>query len=75
MTVSEFVKEGNRVYFDRYRAGFFFYTIRHIITRDEYEFFIPIEDIGEATLYGDDKALTYMRWIRKAIEDKTLIKI
>lgn len=40
-----------------------------------YTFPVPIEDIGTATIRSRDKALTFMRWIRKAIDDKTLIKI
>jgi hypothetical protein len=75
MTVSDFVKDNNIVTFDRFRAGFFYYTVKHLTTKEVYEFFVPIEDIGDATLNGIDKALTYMRWIRKAIEDNTIIKL
>ena len=39
-----------------------------------YIFTVPLEDIGTATLLAEDKAITFMRWIRKAIENKTLIK-
>lgn len=41
---------------------------------NSYIFPVPIEDIGSATLLAEDKAITFMRWIRKAIEDKTFIK-
>lgn len=40
-----------------------------------YTFPVPLDDIGTATLLSEDKAITFMRWIRKAIEDKTLVKI
>jgi hypothetical protein len=36
-----------------------------------YSFPIPIEDAKGTTLFADFKAITLMRWIRKAIEDKT----
>ena len=42
---------------------------------DIYQFTVPVDDIGNATLLAQDKAITYMRWIRKAISDNTLIKI
>lgn len=36
-------------------------------------FTVPVEDIGQATLMRQDKAITFMRWIRKAIEGGTFI--
>jgi hypothetical protein len=42
---------------------------------DIYQFPVPVEDIGNATLLSEDKAITYMRWIRKAMNDGTLIKL
>ncbi len=81
-TIKELVKD-NKVIFDSYRAGFFYYNIYHsygfteeqIGTVDSYQFTVPIDDIGNATLLPEDKAITFMRWIRKAIESNTLIKI
>jgi hypothetical protein len=37
-----------------------------------YSFPIPIEDAKGTTLFAESKAITLMRWIRKAIDDKTL---
>ena len=42
---------------------------------NRYLFPVPLEDIGTATMESRDKAITFMRWIRKSIEDKTFIKI
>jgi hypothetical protein len=36
-----------------------------------YSFPIPIEDAKGTTFFAEFKAITLMRWIRKAIEDKT----
>jgi hypothetical protein len=36
-----------------------------------YRFPISIEDAKGATLFAEFKAITLMRWIRKAIDDKT----
>jgi hypothetical protein len=33
-----------------------------------------LADIGDATLLANDKALVFMRYIRKAIEDGTFVK-
>lgn len=91
MSLTELIKD-NKVTFDSYRAGFFYYNIEMgstIPSRAESvekgwigglsrkvigQFTVPLDDIGNATLLAEDKAITYMRWIRKAIEDNTLIK-
>lgn len=85
MNITRLVK-GNFVTFNRFRQGVFYYTL-HVGTghyaildqvkeiMDAYEFQVPIEDIGDATLQSEDKAITFMRWIRKSIEDNTFIKL
>lgn len=71
MNIKELIKD-NKVYFDSYRQGIFYYKI--LFNGDHYIFPVPIDDIGTATLLATDKAITYMRWIRKALEEKTLVK-
>lgn len=71
--IKDLVKD-NVVIFDSYRAGVFYYNIMTQM-EDKYQFQVPIEDIGNATLLSSDKAITYMRWIRKSMADNTLIKI
>ena len=39
-----------------------------------YEFGIPISDLGEATVSQTEKAITLMRYLRKAMEKDQLIK-
>lgn len=77
----------NTVQFNSYRQGFFYYNITYLVKgvntniKDNieygtvFQFPIPIEDIGGAFLLKEDKAITFMRWIRKAIEDNTFIKV
>lgn len=74
MDIKELIKN-NRVHFDSYRQGVFYYRITHPISGTIYHFPVPTEDMGTATLLASDKAITYMRWIRKAIADKTLVKV
>lgn len=76
MNIKELIKD-NKVEFDSYRQGFFYYNIyKKVGTAYEiYQFTVPIDDIGTATLLATDKAITFMRWIRKAINENTLIKL
>jgi len=80
MNIKELVKN-NFCYFHSYRKSFFYYTL--IIytgtegnddTTDHYLFPIPVDDLGDATLLGTEKAIHLMRYIRKAIAENTLIK-
>lgn len=78
MNIKDLVSKEHVVSFDSFRAGFFYYNVYNVNktpTGDVYQFTVPIEDIGNATLLATDKAITFMRWIRKAIADNTLTKI
>lgn len=73
--ISELIK-GNYCQFEYLRAGNVYYSIaRH--TEDgkaiEYIFRIPLDDLGGATLNNREKAISLMRWIRKANEGNELI--
>lgn len=85
MTLTELIKD-NYCYFDSYRAGFLYYKLYVFMGygggvngpseyTDIYQFTIPIDDVGNATLSMKEKAITLMRWIRKAHEKGELIKL
>lgn len=83
MEIKNLIKD-NYVKFDSYRQGYFYYNVEKVVDNEnsptgqcieKYQFTVPIGDIGTATLLNQDKAITFMRWIRKAIQDNTLIKI
>ena len=59
----------NQARFSHYRDGNFFYVVT--VEGRVYSFPIPLEDARGATLFRDFKAITLMRWIRKALENKT----
>ena len=63
MPLAKMVKD-NRVLFDHYRAGNLWYKL-HCGTDQVFEFPVPIEDIGEATFFAEDRAILFMRYIRK----------
>ena len=78
VNVKQFVSDGQEVFFKSYREGIFYYEASRFTVKatfESYQFQVPIEDIKGATLLNRDKAITFMRWIRKSIEDKTFIKI
>jgi len=74
MKLTDLVKDGNMVEFSHYRAEHFYYHIQ--FEGVTYEFSIPLEEVGSGTINRSDRAMAgYMRWIRKALESETLIKI
>ena len=62
MTLLELVKD-KTVSFQFYRAGNLWYK-----TTDGYEFPVPIDDVGQATMLSTDKAILFMRYIRRHME-------
>ena len=61
--IKNMVKDGKKVKFVQYRAGEFTY-----ITECGFEFLVPMSDIGNATMLPEDKAILFMRYIRKHLE-------
>ena len=72
MKITDFIDKDNMVYFSHYRQGFFYYSVKKIKSSEYYLFHVPIDDIGTATMEYRDKAITFMRWIRKSITDNTI---
>jgi len=71
MNIKDIVKN-NVVRFNRYRHQIAYYEVTH--EGVEYTFPVPLDDIGDATLLAEDKAITFMRYIRKALDEKTFVK-
>lgn len=40
-----------------------------------FEFPVPLDDVGDATLEKEDKAIMFMRYIRKAIEEGMFVEV
>ena len=62
-TLKEMVLNNQKVVFTRYLDGNLYYK-----TTCDFEFPVPIADIGNATFYAEDKAMLFMRYIRKHLE-------
>jgi len=64
MTLTEMVK-GKTVRFKFYKDGDLWYE-----TEDGFEFPVPIHDTGTGIFRAEDKAVGYMRWIRKHLAER-----
>jgi len=62
MNVKEMVSGGKVVKFLRYQRNELWYE-----TGCGFQFPVPIDDTGDAAFLPEDKAMLFMRWIRKHI--------
>jgi hypothetical protein len=62
-SLKDMVSGDKQVSFVRYRDGELWY-----VTDDGFEFPVPVADIGNATFLARDKALLFMRYMRKHLE-------
>ena len=55
---------------DHKKVRFSFYRDKELwyITEDGFEFPVPIEEVGNATFLAEDRAILFMRYIRKHME-------
>ena len=74
MNVKDIVKD-NRVRFLRYRQGVMYYAVTAPGASAEHMFPVPLDDVGDATLQAEEKAITFMRYIRKAIDEGTFVSV
>ena len=74
VSIKDLIKN-NVAKFNYYLAtvGILIYEIEH--NNKNYEFGIPINDLGDATVSIQEKAITLMRYIRKAIESGNLKEV
>lgn len=77
-TVKQLVSKGNIVQFVKYLDGNLYYTVLTPIDVNDFGemlfkptnfiFPVPISDIGNATFLAQDKAILFMRYIRKHLD-------
>jgi hypothetical protein len=68
------IVKSNEVRFAWYRQGIAYYSVRVPSEGIDYVFPVPLSDVGDATLLATDKAMLFMRYIRKALEEGTFVK-
>ncbi|HLB87652.1 MAG: hypothetical protein AUH86_22905 [Acidobacteria bacterium 13_1_40CM_4_58_4] len=71
MNIKRIVKN-NTARFSFYRAGYMYFEVA--VDGQLYRFPVSLEDLGTATLLAEHKAITLMRYIRKALQDHTFVK-
>ncbi len=62
-TIKEMVENKQKVSFRFYRDGMLWYS-----TECGFEFPVPISEAGTATFLAEDRAILFMRYIRRHIE-------
>jgi hypothetical protein len=70
-SIKQIVKD-NMARLSFYRTDNMFYTVD--VEGQRYRFPVSLEDIGGATLTAEFKAITLMRYIRKALVDGTFVQ-
>jgi hypothetical protein len=66
------IVKGNNAHSSFYRSGNMFYAVT--VNGTKWIFPVSLEDIGGASLFAEMKAITLMRYIRKALDEKTFVK-
>jgi hypothetical protein len=61
--LKDMVKTGKKVHFQYYKSGELHYK-----TECGFQFPVPISDTGDATFLVEDKAILFMRYIRKQLD-------
>ena len=75
--IKQIVGNGNIAKFLHAIAGVLYYEVQ---TAEGHAFIFPIDmndrdDVGTATFHAEHKAITLMRYVRKAIENNSLIQV
>jgi len=68
MNIIELVKN-KKARFVQYREGNFIYE-----TEDGFQFPVPLEEVGSASMLAEDRALFFMRWIRRHLATLEAVK-
>lgn len=62
MNIKEMVSDNKKVKFIHYKDQNLWYE-----TETNFQFPVPIEDIGNATFLAEDRAMLFLRYIRKHV--------
>jgi len=63
MVLKDMIKGNKTVRFTFYRDQELWYT-----TEDGFEFPVPLSEVGNSTFLAEDRAILFMRYIRKQME-------
>jgi hypothetical protein len=71
LNIKDIVKN-NLTHFSFLRGENAYYTV--VVNRTKYVYPVNLKDLCGASIFAEMKAITMMRYIRKALEDKTFVK-
>lgn len=74
MKVTDVVKKDRMCTFSFYRQGYLYYEVL-VSGEGKYCFPVEVSDLGGATLNKEEKTITMMRYIRKAIEGEMFVRV
>ncbi len=69
-SIKDMVDNNKKVKFIWYRSGEMWYT-----TECGFEFPVPLSDVGTACLLAEDRAILFMRYIRRHIDHIEMAKL
>lgn len=70
MNLKDIIKDNN-VEFSYLKKGMAYYTVKY--DGKDYIFPVDLEDLGDGTLYKNDRAIYFMRYIREALDSGTFV--
>lgn len=71
LNIKDIVKN-NLTHFSFLRGKNAYYTV--VVHGTKFVYPVNLEDLNGASIFAEMKAITMMRYIRKALEDKTFVK-
>lgn len=74
MDLKDIIRD-NHVRFLRFRQGHLYYAVTVPGEPTDYMFPVPVADVGDATLQAHEKAMLFMRYIRKAMEEGSFVPV
>jgi len=74
MDIKDIIRD-NTVRFLRFRQGHLYYAVSVPGQATDFMFPVPVSDVGDATLQAQEKAILFMRYIRKALDEGSFVPV
>lgn len=67
------IVKGNTAHMLYYRHQIVYYSV--VVNEVKYSFPVPLDDVQDATLHHEEKAMMLMRYIRMSLKDGTFVQV
>lgn len=74
LKIGDIIKHSTNTSFEFYRQGYLYYKIGNEVIGGTYVYPVEVSDLGTATVSLEEKPITMMRYIRKALENESFVK-